>query len=122
MKLLWTALHVTDLDASIAFYAGMAGLKTLRRFPAGPDMEIAFMGNGAEGETKIELLCDRGRRPADYGDSASVGFAVESLAAAMENAARQGIPVRSGPTETPSSTYFGVKDPDGFCVQFFQMK
>ena len=60
MKLLWTTLYVKNLDESIAFYSELAGLRMMRRFPAGPGMEIAFMGNGAEDETLVELLCNSG--------------------------------------------------------------
>lgn len=120
MKLLWTTIHVKDLDESIAFYSDLAGLKVTRRFPAGPGTEIAFMGNGEKDETLVELLADGGA--AAIGDSISIGFAVESADAMMEKLKSRGIPVHGGPVETPGFKFFSVKDPNGLSVQFFQQK
>ena len=44
MKFLWTTIYVKNLDESIAFYANLVGLQVVKRFPAGPGMEIAFYG------------------------------------------------------------------------------
>jgi len=122
MKLLWTTIYVKNLDESIAFYADIAGLKTLRRFPAGPGMELAFLGNGEEGETLVELIADAKKGPVSHGDSVSIGFAVDSLEAMMDLVRSRNVPVQSGPIETPTSRFFCVEDPNGFVVQFFQKK
>ena len=122
MKLLWTTIHVTNLDESIAFYSDLAGLQVQSRFPAGPGMEIAFMGNGTESETLIELLADSKEGTTDIGESISVGFAVESADAMLEKVNSKNIPVHSGPFETPGFKFFCIKDPNGLSVQFFQQK
>jgi len=57
MKFAFITIYLTDLESSIKFYEDIIGLKVIRRFPAGPGHEIAFMGNGALGETQKELLC-----------------------------------------------------------------
>ena len=59
MKFLWTTIYVKNLDESITFYSNLLGLKVVNRFPAGPGMEIAFMGNGINDETLVELMADR---------------------------------------------------------------
>lgn len=122
MKFLWTAIYVKDLDESVAFYQGLVGLKPLRRFPAGPTTEIAMMGNGADGETLLELLQDSARGGVNYTEHISIGFAVDSLAGMLDVVKQKGIPVHSGPIETPRSKFFYVKDPSGVMVQFFQPK
>ena len=121
MQYLWTTVGVENLDESIAFYSETAGLKVLQRFPAGPGVEIACMGNGADGETLIELLADQ-RSAVSHGESLSVGFAVDSVQAMLDTVKSQGIPVYNGPVETPKFIFFTVKDPDGLNVQFFQQK
>jgi lactoylglutathione lyase len=122
MKILWTALYVRNLDESVAFYADVAGLRVMRRFGAGPGLEIAFMGEGEEGETRVELLADASRASDRVGDAISLGFAAESLAALQERLRGMGIPLHAGPFETPTMIYVCVKDPNGLSVQFFQMK
>ena len=121
MKFLWTTLHVKNLDESIAFYSELVELRVTRRFPAGPGMEIAFMGNGVEGETLVELLAG-GAGDIKHSDFISIGFAVDSVDDMLETVKSKGIPVYGGPVETPMMKYFVVKDPNGLSVQFFQQK
>ena len=122
MKFLWTAIDVKDLNESVAFYEDLVGLKALRRFPAGPTTEIAMMGNGVDGETLVELIYDSTRGDVGYTEHISIGFAVESIADMLDVVKGSGIPVHSGPIETPRSKFFYVKDPNGVMVQFFQPK
>ena len=122
MKFLWTAIYVRDLDESVGFYEDLVGLKALRRFPAGPTTEISMMGNGADGETLLELLCDSARGDVGYTEHISIGFAVDSIADMLDLVKCRGIPVHSGPIETPRSKFFYIKDPNGVMVQFFQPK
>ena len=76
MKFLWTAIYVKNLDESIAFYSNLVGLQVLKRFPAGPGMEIAFMGNGMNNETVVELLADSNKSTVNYSEFISIGFAI----------------------------------------------
>ena len=122
MKYLWTTIIVNDMDASVAFYTEVAGLKVQSRFPAGPGVEIAFLGNGTDNETLVELMTDDRHSAPSYGKSISIGFAVDSAAAMLDSATSKGIPVYSGPVETPAYKFFGVQDPSGLHVQFFEKK
>ena len=70
MKFLWTTIHVSDLDKSIAFYSGLLDLPVIERFH-GTGNEIAMLGE-ADG-THLELLCRPGR-PETVGQGVSVGF------------------------------------------------
>lgn len=122
MKFLWTTIYVKDLEESIAFYEELAGLTVTNRFPAGPGVEIAFMGNGEADETLVELLADKNQVAVDHGNFISMGFAVESADKMMEIVKGKGIPLHNGPIETPAFIFFTVKDPNGVSVQFFQYK
>lgn len=123
MTFLWTASYVKNLDESIAFYSRLVGLQVVKRFQAGNGMEIAFMGNGVNNETLVELIADRNKSAVNYSEFISLGFAVDSLDAMLETVKNHNIPIHSGPFETPSgSKFFCVKDPNGLNVQFFQQK
>ena len=121
MKFLWTSIHVKNLEESIAFYTDLVGLHVTNRFPAGPDMEIAFLGNGTDNETLVEFLADSNTSNVTYGDDISIGFAVDSVDTMLDTVKQKNIPVHAGPIETPSgSRFFTIKDPNGLTVQFFQ--
>jgi lactoylglutathione lyase len=122
MRFLWTSQFVQDLDRSISFYTTVVDLKVIRRFPAGPQREIAFLGNGEEGETLVELLTEKGRVLDTPGKDLSIGFAVASVDGMLEKVKGLGLPVDGDLVETPAMRYFCVKDPDGLLVQFFQQK
>lgn len=122
MKFLWTTIYVRNLDESIAFYADLLQLKTLSRFPAGPGSEIAFLGNGNDGETLVELMADSKVSEVSFGESISIGFAVESVDDMLSTVAGKGIAVHSGPFETPAYRFFCIKDPNGLNVQLFEKK
>lgn len=122
MKYLWTTIYVKNLDESIAFYSNLVGLKVQKRFPAGPGMEIVFMGNGINDETLVELIADSKNRTISFGESISIGFATDSVDAMLDTVESQNIPVHSGPFETPGFKFFCIKDPNGLNVQFFQQK
>lgn len=122
MKFLWTTIYVKDMDESIAFYSNLLGLQVMKRFPAGPGMEIAFMGNGADNETLVELLADSNNNTIDFSEFISLGFAVESIDAMLNNIKSKNISIHNGPFETPGSKFFSIKDPNGLNIQLFQEK
>ena len=122
MKILWTTLYVKKLEESIAFYSNLLGLQVVRRFKAGPGIEIAFMGNGIDDETLVELFADSNNNAANYSEFVSIGFAVDSVETMLDTVKRENIPVHTGPFETPAAKFFIIKDPNGFNVQFFQQK
>ena len=122
MKFLWTTINVKDLHESIAFYSDLMELQVLKRFPAGPGMEIAFMGNGTDNETLVELMADSKNSTVNFGEFISIGFAVDSADAMLDTIKSKDIPVHSGPFETPGFKFFCIKDPNGLNVQFFQQK
>lgn len=68
MKFVWSTLYVKDLAASVRFYEAFVGLPLMKQFQAGPDTQIAFLGDG---ETQIELIQEAGRLPSPAGSDIS---------------------------------------------------
>ena len=94
MEFCWITITVKDLDESLKFYQEIVGLPLVNRMQAGPDTEIAFLG---EGETQIELIAHKGQQDVQIGPDISLGFSVCSLDETMRFILDKGIPVLSGP-------------------------
>lgn len=122
MKYLWTTIYVKNMEESIAFYGDLCGLQVSKRFPAGSEKEIAFMSNGADNETLVELLADSSYSRVYHSEFITLGFAVDSMESMLDMVKNKNIPVHSGPFETPGFKCFGIKDPNGLHIQFFQQK
>ena len=119
MKFLWTTLTVTNMDASLAFYQEIVGLKLQRRYAAGPGMEIAFLG---EGETQVELIKADVKPSVAIGKDISMGFQVDSLDRMLEFVHSKGVAIAVSPVQpNPHIRFFYVEDPDGVRVQFVEM-
>lgn len=119
MKYGWTTISVTNLDASIKFYKEIIGLSEMRRFPAGPGMEIAFLG---EGETQIELICDVKKQAVTMGPDISLGFLVDSLDEMMAFVKEKGIEIQDGPIQpNPHLRFFHILDPNGLRIQLVEI-
>ena len=120
MKFCWSTLTVKDMEESLKFYTEIVGLPILQRFPAGPGMEIAFLG---EGETKVELIYNKNAKEVNMGSSISLGFKVECLDKMAALLEEKGIKIQSGPFQpNPSTRFFFVLDPNGLTVQFVESK
>ena len=116
MKFLWTSIFVKDLDESLKFYQEIVELKFVDRFKAGPDMEIAFLGDG---ETKIELICSQKLKNMNAGNAVSLGFKVDSLEEKLNFVKEKGIEIKTGPVQpNPDLKYFMILDPNGLKIQF----
>lgn len=120
MKFCWTTITVKDLEESLKFYEEVVGLKCSRRFEAGPNTEIAFLGDG---ETEIELLWDKGVEKVNLGKDISLGFEVESVDKMLKFVEDRGIEVLGGIIQpNPHIKFFFVKDPNGLKIQFVENK
>ncbi len=118
MKFCWSTLMVKDLEESLRFYKDIVGLNVIRRFNAGPGMEIVFLG---EGETKIELICDENLKEVSFGHSISLGFEVNSVDEMMSFVVEKGIDILSGPFQpNEHSKFFYILDPNGLKIQFVE--
>ena len=122
MSFLWVTLHVTDLNKSIEFYEGMAGLKVSRRFKPAAVMELAFLSDG-KNQTQVELISNAAAPAAAVGEDYSIGFDVDSVEDMMARAKEKEIPVVSEVlSPVPGTTFFYVLDPDGRRVQFVEIR
>lgn len=120
MKFTFTTTQVTDLEDSIRFYEDVIGLKLAKRFPAGPDTEIAFM---ADGPAELELICHKNQPPAEYGEFPSLGFQVDDLDVALAQVKEKGVPIIAGPIQpNPSTRFFFIHDPDGLQLEIIEQK
>ncbi len=117
MKFCWSTLMVKNLEESLNFYQGIVGLKLERRFPAGPDTEIAFLGDG---ETKIELICNTKKAEINVGTDISWGFEVESLDKTMALVTEKGYTASDPVQPNPHTKFFYVTDPNGLKIQFVE--
>lgn len=118
MKFCWTTITVKNMEESLNFYENIVGLKCNKRFQAGKNMEIAFLG---EGETHIELLCDKEKSDVNVGKDISLGFETESVDKMMKIINGRGIDVHSGPFQpNPHIKFFFVLDPNGLKIQFIE--
>lgn len=109
---------VKNLDESLKFYNEIVGLKLNRRFNAGSEVEIAFLGDD---ETKIELICNKSSKEVNYGDSISLGFEVSSVDEMMSFVKEKGLTIHSGPFQpNPHTKFFYILDPNGLKIQFVQ--
>lgn len=118
MKFCWSTVKVKNLEESLKFYQEIAGLNISKRFDAGPGREIAFLGDG---ETKIELICDKTLKEISYGEHISLGFEVKSVDEMVRFVKEKGIAIHSGPIQpNPHTKFFYVLDPNGLKIQFVE--
>lgn len=117
MKFCWSTLRVRDLDESLKFYSELMGLKINSRFKAGSDTEIAFLGDG---NTQIELICNKNGGDIEYNEDISWGFQVDSLNEMMNILKEKGISI-SGPIQpVPNVKFIFIRDPNGFKIQLVE--
>ena len=118
MKFCWCTITVNNMDESLTFYQEIVGLSLNQRFPAGPDMEISFLG---EGETKIELICHAKNKTSGNVEGISLGFEVDSVDRMIDFIQVRGLKVISGPVQpNPKTKFFLIKDPNGVNIQFVE--
>lgn len=116
MQFSWCTVYVNNMEDSLHFYQDIAGLPLERRFAAGPDQEIAFLGAG---ETKLELICRKDTKASEIGNDISIGFITESLDDLMKMLEEKNILIAAGPIKPqPFIRFILVKDPNGLTVQF----
>ncbi len=126
---LHTMLRVTDLDASIAFYKNLLGMRELRRneVPAAR-YTLAFLGyaSNAEGQAEIELTHNWDQDgPYQLGTAfGHLAVGVPDVAAACE-AVREGggrVVREAGPVKHGTTVIAFVEDPDSYKIELIERK
>jgi lactoylglutathione lyase len=126
MRFLHTMLRVGDLEASLAFYTGVMGMRLLRRrdSPEGR-YTLAFVGYGEESDsTVLELThnwdTDRYELGSAYGH---IAIGVQDIVATCDAiTAAGGRVVRPpGPVKHGTTVIAFVEDPDGYRIELIEI-
>ena len=116
MKFCHVTLLVKDMEASLRFYQDITGLEVKRRYPAGPDREIAFLGSG---DTEVELISGASHGEAEPGKGISLGFVAGSLEDSIALLREKGYETDGSIiSPSPHVSFFFARDPDGYNIQF----
>lgn len=118
MNFSWVTITVNNMDESIKFYTEIVGLEVNSRIQAGPEVELAFLGDG---ETKLELVYRKSNNEVSIGKDISLGFEINSVAEMMAILKEKGIAIHSGPFQpNPHMKFFFIADPNGLKIQFLE--
>jgi catechol 2,3-dioxygenase-like lactoylglutathione lyase family enzyme len=108
------ALEVSDLDASIAFYAEFAGMRVVHRRPG-----VAWLGDGTRDFVIVLLESERVEAP--LLPNGHLGVACASLAEVdrLSEVAREQERLIEGPTDygPPVGYWAFLRDPDGHTLE-----
>jgi catechol 2,3-dioxygenase-like lactoylglutathione lyase family enzyme len=116
------ALHVRDLDASIAFYRDYCGLALVKEHGSGEGRTVWLASPGAE-ETFVMVLLGGGPEHVQAeGDMTHYGFGVsarEDIDAIAERGRRDGC-LHWEPRDyaAPTGYLCAVRDPTGYVIEF----
>ncbi len=117
------ALHVRDVDASVAFYERFCGLTEVHAHGDDPLQRTVWMAEEGREQAFVLVLVSGGRtRARREGDMTHYGFAVErreDVDRIAEDARAAGF-LHWEPQELPYPVGYlcALKDPDGYIVEF----
>ena len=120
-------LRVKDLEASLAFYTGVLGMKLLRRkdYPAG-EFTLAFVGYGDEDTNAvIEFTYNWGKDQYDLGDAfGHIAIATDYIRATCDAVRAAGYKVtrEPGPMKHGTTVIAFVEDPSGYKVELIERR
>jgi len=120
-------IRVTNLDASLAFYTEVLGMKLLRKkdYPDGK-FTLAFVGFGAESEQAcLELTHNWDTDQYELGNAyGHVALEVDDVYKACDAIRERGgvITREPGPMKHGSTILAFVKDPDGYSIELLGKK
>ncbi|MGC4018131.1 MAG: VOC family protein [Muricomes sp.] len=115
MKFCHVTIYVKNLEESLHCYRDILDLPIQRQFSPGPNVNIAFLGDG---ETEIELIDDPRKNDVSIGADISLGFEVNSVQEAQEFLRKNNITPGEIQQPSPQVKFFFVSDPNGVTIQF----
>lgn len=108
------ALHVTDLETSVAFYRDVIGLKPVAR-PAFPFPGAWFQVGEAQ---QLHLIGDGPRQPTDSASrSLHFAFRVDDASRTAEQLRARGLPYRGPKPRPDGALQIFLQDPDGYTIE-----
>src|SRR5689334_6186287 len=125
MRLLHTMIRVGNLDASLAFYTGVLGMRLLRKkdYPTG-EFTLAFIGYDDEDKTAaIELTHNWGTTAYEKGDGfGHIAIGAPDISAVCERVRAAGYRVtrEPGPMKHGGSVIAFIEDPDGYKIELIE--
>jgi lactoylglutathione lyase len=122
-KLEHIGVMVSDMDASIAFYTEVLGLKLVDRVRLNADVELSFLSYPGSGNVQLELIGRKGEF-AEQGKVHHIAFTVSDIEAEVERLKKLNVRLID---ERPKEILGGTKifffyGPDGERMELFQPK
>lgn len=127
-RLLHTMIRVRDLDASIAFYTKLLGMRLLRRTDyEGGRFTLAFVGYGEESDTAVLELTHNWDQAEPYEIGTGFGHlavGVPDIYGACDALRAAGVKItrEPGPMKHGSTVIAFVEDPDSYKVELIERK
>jgi len=121
MKYAHTMVRVRDLDASIAFYRDVLGMREVGRKDIADEATLVFLADET-GAGIVELTYNKDGREYSLGNQfGHLAFTTADLEKVIGDVERRGIAFRRSRPEL-SSRYIFIKDPDGYDIEILQAR
>lgn len=123
-KLEHIGVRVKDMDASVAFYTNVIGMRLVNRVRLNEELELAFLSLPGDERVQIELIGNGNDSIPDRGKVDHIAFTVSDIEAEAERLKKAGVRVLD---DQPRAILDGVKiffftGPDGEVLELFQPK
>ena len=120
-KFLHTRMRVNDLQATVAFYQKVFGLKVTREHQSPRGSKLVFLSvPNSEEEIEITFFPDSGSVQVQE-DLMHLAFEVEDMNAFADHIKSVGYEFSDGPTESSSGSTFAFVDaPEGYEVEIIE--
>jgi len=123
-SVMFVAYYVADVERALSFYVGFLGMTEQLRFPIGNGViEIVLGFPDVKGSNVILMWDEKRSTPYKHGDAYNrIVIRVSDVNAATAAARARGIPIVNEPADAPGLRFSIVRDPDGFLVEFLELK